>query len=123
MTSLVAVIADTLSPNADVRRNGEKKFENILPGLRIDVFDLLTYLLASSSFSLFSLAENQLSEALKQPGHPLEVLRLVADANAAQPPVRQAAAVHFKNLVNKGWDESKDVSHRFRGYSKILCNF
>jgi hypothetical protein len=56
------------------------------------------------------IAESHLSEALKHAGHPLEVLRLIASSDAADATVRQAAAVHFKNLVKNGWDESKDVS-------------
>mmetsp|Transcript_54946 Transcript_54946/g.83166 ORF Transcript_54946/g.83166 Transcript_54946/m.83166 type:complete len:703 (-) Transcript_54946:965-3073(-) len=57
-------------------------------------------------------AEKLLEEARKQPGHPLEVLRLVASSDAANASIRQAAAVHFKNLVKHGWDESKDVIER-----------
>ena len=51
-----------------------------------------------------------MNEALKNPGHSLEVLRLIASSDAADAAVRQAAAVHFKNLVKSGWDEAKDVS-------------
>jgi hypothetical protein len=40
----------------------------------------------------------------------MEVVRLVASSDAADSFLRQAAAVHFKNLIKKGWDESKDVS-------------
>jgi hypothetical protein len=40
----------------------------------------------------------------------MEVVRLVASSDAADSSLRQAAAVHFKNLIKKGWDESKDVS-------------
>lgn len=53
-------------------------------------------------------AEGHLNEALKNPGHSLEVLRLIASSDAADAAVRQAAAVHFKNLVKSGWDEAKD---------------
>lgn len=52
-----------------------------------------------------------MSEAWKRPEHPLEVLRLIASADCS-PPARQAAAVHFKNLVKNGWDESKDEEDR-----------
>lgn len=52
-----------------------------------------------------------MNEAWKRPEHPLEVLRLI-DSNACSPPVQQAAAVHFKNLVKHGWDESKDGEDR-----------
>lgn len=57
-------------------------------------------------------AEAHLNEALKQPNHPLEVLRLIASKDGVQLPVQQAAAVHFKNLVKHGWDESKDEEDR-----------
>jgi exportin-2 (importin alpha re-exporter) len=46
--------------------------------------------------------------AQKTPGHPLEVLRLVASSDAADAAVRQAAAVHFKNIVKNGWDEARE---------------
>lgn len=44
------------------------------------------------------------------PGHPLEVLRLVASSDGIDLAVRQAAAVHFKNTVKKGWDTSHEDS-------------
>lgn len=47
---------------------------------------------------------------MKTPGHAMEVLRLVASSDASDAALRQAGAVRFKNLVKKGWDESKDVS-------------
>lgn len=58
-------------------------------------------------------AERHLLEAQKVSGHPLNVLRLMATggsgANAsALMPVLQAAAVHFKNIVKKGWDEENE---------------
>ncbi|GKY96134.1 hypothetical protein MPSEU_000573500 [Mayamaea pseudoterrestris] len=49
-------------------------------------------------------AEQQLQEAQRIPGYPLIVLQLVA-ANTTDVAVRQAAAVNFKNLVKKAWDE------------------
>eukprot|EP00566_Odontella_aurita_P003278 CAMPEP_0113547256 /NCGR_PEP_ID=MMETSP0015_2-20120614/12254_1 /TAXON_ID=2838 /ORGANISM="Odontella" /LENGTH=984 /DNA_ID=CAMNT_0000447789 /DNA_START=9 /DNA_END=2963 /DNA_ORIENTATION=+ /assembly_acc=CAM_ASM_000160 len=54
-------------------------------------------------------AERHLDQAKKQPGHPLHVLRIVASSDVADASVRQAAAVHFKNIVKKGWDE--DAEH------------
>ena len=63
-----------------------------------------------SNLLVLFLAEKSLSEAGKHPGHALEVLRLIASSDAADAAVRQAASVHFKNLVKAGWDESKDVS-------------
>lgn len=52
-------------------------------------------------------AEGHLAQAQKVDGHPLITLRLVA-TNTSDPhsnAIRQAAAVHFKNLIKKGWDE------------------
>jgi len=53
-------------------------------------------------------AEAHLNEAMKQSTHGLEVLRLISNTNATSPAILQAAAVHFKNMVKHGWDESKD---------------
>lgn len=53
-------------------------------------------------------AEKHLSGAKATPGHPLEILRIVASSDAADAAVRQAAAIHFKNVVKKGWDESAE---------------
>jgi len=49
-------------------------------------------------------AEQHLIVAQKINGHPLAVLRIVASSDIANSAVRQAAAVHFKNIVKKGWD-------------------
>lgn len=54
-------------------------------------------------------AERQLNEAQKIPGHSLQVLQLVANANAAEADVRQAAAIHFKNVVKNGWNTEVSV--------------
>jgi exportin-2 (importin alpha re-exporter) len=56
-------------------------------------------------------AESVLQEASKRPGHLLEVLQLVDNAQVNEA-VRQAAAVHFKNLVKAAWDESRDAEDR-----------
>ena len=53
-------------------------------------------------------AEKHLSEAQKFDGHPLIVLQLIASADASYATVRQAAAVHFKNIVKKGWDANNE---------------
>ena len=39
------------------------------------------------------------------------MLQLIAslDGNSANPAIRQAAAVHFKNIVKKGWDTEAEV--------------
>jgi len=55
-------------------------------------------------------AERQLNEASKISGHPLLVLRLVASSDAADAAVRQSAAVHFKNIVKKGWNPDSEHS-------------
>lgn len=57
--------------------------------------------------STFIVAEVHLNEAQKISGHPLVVLQLVA-SDAVNPAVRQAAAVHFKNVVKKGWDRDAE---------------
>ena len=51
-------------------------------------------------------AERLLSDASKRPRHHIDVLQLIAsmDGNNTNPAIRQAAAVHFKNIVKKGWD-------------------
>ena len=54
-------------------------------------------------------AEKQLAEAVKVPGHPMAILQLIESPDT-EFAVRQAAAVHFKNIVKKGWDEADEVS-------------
>lgn len=49
-----------------------------------------------------------MSAAQQIDGHPLVVLRLVASADASNAAVRQSAAVHFKNIVKKGWDAENE---------------
>ena len=49
-------------------------------------------------------AEENLDRAQKSPGYASQVLQLVASSDGVDPNVRQAAAVHFKNTVKKGWD-------------------
>eukprot|EP00581_Thalassiosira_minuscula_P013061 CAMPEP_0183727082 /NCGR_PEP_ID=MMETSP0737-20130205/24807_1 /TAXON_ID=385413 /ORGANISM="Thalassiosira miniscula, Strain CCMP1093" /LENGTH=929 /DNA_ID=CAMNT_0025958619 /DNA_START=28 /DNA_END=2817 /DNA_ORIENTATION=- len=56
-------------------------------------------------------AERALLAARPTPGHALAVLRVVSESsgnNAADLPIRQAAAVHFKNMVKKGWAPDED---------------
>jgi hypothetical protein len=57
-----------------------------------------------------------LTEARKVEGHPLQVLQIVASSDHANQAIRQAAAVHFKNIVKKGWDSEAEVC-----VSKIYC--
>ena len=71
-------------------------------------------------------AERALLTAQSSPGHALAVLRVVsagdnnnATAAAAELlPVRQAAAVHFKNMVKKGWSPDNDDDHHSSGGGK-----
>ena len=66
---------------------------------------LLAYwLLAKLSMA----AESKLDQASKTQGHPLLVLQLIASSDASDAAVRQAAAVHFKNVVKLGWDVNRD---------------
>lgn len=60
-------------------------------------------------FAATPTAEENLKAAQRIPGHPLEILKLVASSDGTDPAVRQAAAVHFKNLVKKGWDPNADA--------------
>jgi exportin-2 (importin alpha re-exporter) len=53
-------------------------------------------------------AERALLTSQTLPGHALTVLRLVSSNDAADLPVQQSAAVHFKNLVKKGWAPDPD---------------
>ncbi|GAX23712.1 hypothetical protein FisN_12Hh289 [Fistulifera solaris] len=52
-------------------------------------------------------AESLLTASQVTPGHPLRVLQLVA-SDASHVAIRQAAAVHFKNLIKKGWDVNRE---------------
>eukprot|EP00529_Nitzschia_sp_RCC80_P005611 CAMPEP_0113490560 /NCGR_PEP_ID=MMETSP0014_2-20120614/27110_1 /TAXON_ID=2857 /ORGANISM="Nitzschia sp." /LENGTH=976 /DNA_ID=CAMNT_0000384337 /DNA_START=77 /DNA_END=3007 /DNA_ORIENTATION=+ /assembly_acc=CAM_ASM_000159 len=56
-------------------------------------------------------AENLLTTASKQPGHLVQLLQLV-DNSQQQLPIRQAAAIRFKNIVKVAWDETKDLADR-----------
>jgi exportin-2 (importin alpha re-exporter) len=56
-------------------------------------------------------AERALLAAQSSPGHALAILRIVSSSSGIDDlPVRQAAAVHFKNMVKKGWAPSEDDS-------------
>ena len=59
-------------------------------------------------------AERALLAAQSLPGHALTVLRVVSTSlgnNNADLPVRQSAAVHFKNMVKKGWAPDEEEDH------------
>jgi hypothetical protein len=62
---------------------------------------------------VISTAERQLEVAQQTPGHPLELLRLVASSDMADAAVRQAAAVHLKNVIKNGWDPDREVRRTF----------
>lgn len=73
----------------------------------------------SPDLTIRSAAERSLLAAQSQPGHALAVLRLIsADPSSSGGDVvqgamaRQAAAVHFKNMVKKGWviDDDDDAT-------------
>eukprot|EP00586_Coscinodiscus_wailesii_P008972 CAMPEP_0172520780 /NCGR_PEP_ID=MMETSP1066-20121228/292199_1 /TAXON_ID=671091 /ORGANISM="Coscinodiscus wailesii, Strain CCMP2513" /LENGTH=996 /DNA_ID=CAMNT_0013303589 /DNA_START=78 /DNA_END=3069 /DNA_ORIENTATION=- len=72
---LRGVFANTLSPDATVRRAAEK----------------------------------QLEQAKTLPGHPRQVLEIVANSDPNYALVRQAASVHFKNVVKNGWDAEDET--------------
>jgi exportin-2 (importin alpha re-exporter) len=107
---IFTVLEQTLSPQEGVRKNGEKKFAS-----RLTLPDPFYFPALSPCLSFYILnfvAEQQLEEAQKIDGYPLKVLQIVANANVPNPAVRQAAAVHFKNIVKNGWDEqnkTKDI--------------
>ena len=56
-------------------------------------------------------AERSLLAAQSSPGHALAILRIVSASSGdhgGDLPVRQAAAVHFKNMVKRGWAAAED---------------
>jgi exportin-2 (importin alpha re-exporter) len=53
---------------------------------------------------IFITAEELLVQAQKVSSHHLEILKIVASSDGTDNAVRQAAAVHFKNTIKKGWD-------------------
>ncbi|KAL7539729.1 hypothetical protein ACHAXR_009544 [Thalassiosira sp. AJA248-18] len=88
------ILSQSLSPDATTRRNAESA------------------LLASQS----------------TPGHALAVLRVVSTTasgagpsnNNADMPIRQSAAVHFKNMVKKGWAPNEDDEDDHNGKPFII---
>ncbi|KAL7519691.1 hypothetical protein ACHAWX_004448 [Stephanocyclus meneghinianus] len=63
----------------------------------------------SADASTRKASEQTLLQAQSAPGHALVVLRLISELTLPDAtPVRQAAAVHFKNLVKKGWEPDED---------------
>jgi exportin-2 (importin alpha re-exporter) len=49
-----------------------------------------------------------LIQAQKFSTHHLEILKLIASSDGTDAALRQAAAVHFKNTIKKGWDVDRD---------------
>jgi len=72
--------------------------------LTIDQLQAILSQTLSHNSAIRRAAEDNLNRAQKVSSHPLTVLRLVASSDIADPAIRQAAAVHFKNIVKKGWD-------------------
>jgi hypothetical protein len=69
-------------------------------------------------------AERNLAEAEKIPGFTLQLLQVVASAtSAADGPIRQGAAVQFKNIVKKGWDTNSEVRMTDYGAVQFLSGF
>ena len=66
------------------------------------------------------IAEQHLLEAQKNPAHPLQVLRLVASPETVDLSVCQSAAVHFKNIVKKGWAVN-EVSYSRNAYDSLFA--
>lgn len=116
---LQQVLSETLSPDANVRRNGkpivvaDTNARAIPQCLFVALCRLRSFacLVMAHTSSLCS-AERALNEAQKVSGHPLQILQIVANADASAIAVRQAAAVHFKNVVKKAWDTSQEVRTR-----------
>ena len=69
----------------------------------------------SSDAATRQTAERALLSSQTSPGHSLAVLRLMASNDAVDGPVRQAAAVHFKNMIKKGWnpDDEEECSKSY----------
>ena len=57
---------------------------------------------------LFFSAEDLLVQAQKISSHHLEILKIVASSDGTDNALRQAAAVHFKNTIKKGWDINRE---------------
>ena len=55
-----------------------------------------------------SSAEEHLVQAQKISSHHLEILKIVASSDGTDNAIRQAAAVHFKNTIKKGWDVNRE---------------
>lgn len=68
-------------------------------------------------------AEASLLAARSSPGHALAVLRVVSASSSpdgkSDMPVRQAAAVHFKNMVKRGWAPDDDDDDDNAGGAKF----
>mmetsp|Transcript_36824 Transcript_36824/g.77254 ORF Transcript_36824/g.77254 Transcript_36824/m.77254 type:complete len:992 (-) Transcript_36824:111-3086(-) len=70
-------------------------------------------------------AEAALISAKTTPGHALSVLKVVSISSTPQNPnadmpIRQSAAVHFKNMVKKGWVKDEDYEVDSAGTKQFL---
>ena len=111
LDQLKHILGETLSPDANVRRNGK-----LISDLRNHGYLFTLFFCPHQIFS----AEKNLHEAQKLQGHPLQVLQLVANAPPNEAAIQQAAAVHFKNVVKKGWDCVPEVRFLFVLLSRDL---
>ena len=65
----------------------------------------------SADLGMRKQAEDYLTQHAYGKGHVVGLMQ-VAVAPQAELPMRQAAAIHFKNLVGKAWDPRKEESAR-----------
>jgi len=119
---LKKIIADTLSPYADTRRTGTFHFRWFSILSVCQIFEIshskCTLILFFTGFVLYGTctAEEHLKAAQRTQGHCLEVLKLVASNDGAgDMAIRQAAAVHFKNTIKKGWGGVHADDHDTQG--------
>ncbi|KAG4984773.1 hypothetical protein AAZX31_10G282500 [Glycine max] len=48
-------------------------------------------------------AEQRLDEMQQAPQHPVSLFQIIVDSSNCNMPIRQVAAIHFKNLIAKNW--------------------
>lgn len=73
----------------------------------------------SSDLGMRKQAEDYLTQHAYGKGHVVGLMQ-VAVAPQAELPMRQAAAIHFKNLVGKGWDPRREESARLHEEDKKM---
>ena len=74
----------------------------------------------SADLGMRKQAEDYLTQHAYGKGHVVGLMQ-VAVAPQAELPMRQAAAIHFKNLVGKAWDPRKEESARLHEEDKETC--